>query len=234
MKRSTHGPTGAPVDRRRKSLRCSRYSSAELRAARVVDTRRSLIGEQALQGVERRMKRRSRRAIDPFAVPATVGHLMVEEPLDDAGDVGAEPHPVRDGPRVDAAVDLAAPVRQVVVLPAGILGEQLRRAAQRRRRRFPTPARSSASMSSPSTAEHPRPLRDRRSRSRQGRTRRPPIDRRDPAMPEGVRRSLRSRSVPALLPTPRAVRRRCRAPPASAAPDQSRAARRRRSYRSLP
>jgi hypothetical protein len=56
---------------------------------------------------------------------------MFEEPIDDAADVGAEPHPVRDGPGVDAAVDLAAPVRQVVVLPAGVFGEQFSGAAQR-------------------------------------------------------------------------------------------------------
>jgi hypothetical protein len=54
---------------------------------------------------------------------------MLEEPVDDAGDVGAEPQTVGDRPGVDAAVDLAAPVRQVVVLPAAVLGEKLGRAA---------------------------------------------------------------------------------------------------------
>src|SRR5882757_7645162 len=54
---------------------------------------------------------------------------MLEEPVDDAGDVGAEPHTVRDCPGVDAAVDFAAPVRQVVVLPAAVLAELLGRAA---------------------------------------------------------------------------------------------------------
>lgn len=54
---------------------------------------------------------------------------MLEEPVDDAGDVGAEPQTVRDRPGIDAAVDLATPVRQVLVLPAAVLGEKLGRAA---------------------------------------------------------------------------------------------------------
>ncbi len=44
-------------------------------------------------------------------------------------DVGSEPHAVGDRPRVDAAVDLAAPVRQVVVFPACVLREKLGGAA---------------------------------------------------------------------------------------------------------
>ena len=75
------------------------------------------------------MERRPRRALDPLAVPAAVGQSVLEEPVDDAGDVGAEPQTVRERPGVDAAVDLAAPVRQVVVLPAAVRGEQFGRAA---------------------------------------------------------------------------------------------------------
>src|ERR1700757_1465583 len=54
---------------------------------------------------------------------------MLEEPVDDAPDVGAEPHTVRDRPGVDAAIDLTAPVPQVLVLPAAVFGEKLGGAA---------------------------------------------------------------------------------------------------------
>ena len=54
---------------------------------------------------------------------------MLHEPVRDAGDVGAEPHPVGDGPCVDAAVDLASPIGQIFVLPAGVLREEFGRAA---------------------------------------------------------------------------------------------------------
>ena len=156
---------------------------------------RGVIGEQALERIERRVERRSRRALDPVAVPAAVGQSVFEEPVDDAGDVGAEPHAVGDRPGVDAAVDLAAPVRQVLVLPAAVLGEKLSRAAlaqdsgveaplpqrvQRPGRRRP---RLTGTFVTP---------RDRRSRSPQGRTRRRPTGRPGPAARGGARRSLRS------------------------------------------
>jgi hypothetical protein len=65
------------------------------------------------------------RALDPRAVPAAVGQSMLEQPVHDAGDVGTEPEAIGDRPGIDAAVDLAAPVRQVLVLPAAVLGEEL-------------------------------------------------------------------------------------------------------------
>ena len=75
------------------------------------------------------MERRSRRAFDPLTVPAAVGQSMLEEPVDDPGDVGAEPHTGSHRPGVDAAIHLAAPERQVVVVPAAVLGEKFNRAA---------------------------------------------------------------------------------------------------------
>src|SRR6478672_10812126 len=54
---------------------------------------------------------------------------MLDEPGGDAGDVRTEPHPVGEGPRVDAAVDLATPVRQILVVPAAIGCQELDGAA---------------------------------------------------------------------------------------------------------
>ena len=71
------------------------------------------------------MERGAGRALDPLAVPAAVGHAVVEEPLGDSRDIRPEPRAVGEGVGVDAAVDLAAPVRQVVVLPATVCGEQV-------------------------------------------------------------------------------------------------------------
>jgi hypothetical protein len=50
---------------------------------------------------------------------------MVEEPLRDSRDIRPEPHAVGERVGVDAAVDLAAPVRQVVVVPSTVRGEQV-------------------------------------------------------------------------------------------------------------
>lgn len=50
---------------------------------------------------------------------------MLDEPVDDAGDIRTQPHTVGDCPGVDATVDFAAPVGQVFVLPATVLGEKL-------------------------------------------------------------------------------------------------------------
>ena len=70
--------------------------------------------------------------------------------------------------------------------------------------RGPTPAASSASTSSPSTAgRHRLPPRDRRSRSPRGRTRRRPTGRRDPGARAAARRSPRSRPARASPPRPR-------------------------------
>src|SRR5829696_5110397 len=72
-------------------------------------------------------RRRRGSSLHP-TVPPAVEQLMLDEPVDDASDVGAQPHAVGDGPSIDAAVNLAAPVRQVLVLPARVLGEEFGRA----------------------------------------------------------------------------------------------------------
>ena len=97
------------------SLRCNRYSSP---------TRR---GRARRVGAAGRRRRRRASPLSEFSVewnddrvePSTHSQfqppsasLVLEEPVDDAVIVGAEPHAVGDGPGVDAAVDLAAPVGQ--------------------------------------------------------------------------------------------------------------------------
>lgn len=101
-------------------------------------SRRQSAKELALQHVSSP----ERRAVDPLAVPTAIGQLMLEEPVDDAGDVGAEPHPVRDGPGVDAAVDLAGPNTASRRTPSASLrrGVRRRHAYAESRLRFPTPA----------------------------------------------------------------------------------------------
>ena len=83
-----------------------------------------LVHAQRPQHVQRRVEARAHRAVLPLAVPAPLVHAVGEEPARERGDVCAEPQAVRERHRVDAAVDLAAPVRQRgVVLPVGVLGE---------------------------------------------------------------------------------------------------------------
>jgi len=47
--------------------------------------------EQAFQAIEGGVERRRGLALDPLAVPASVGEPVLEEPLDDAVDVSAQP-----------------------------------------------------------------------------------------------------------------------------------------------
>ena len=109
------------------SPRSSRYSSPARRAARV-----SSVPPVAASWASRPLSAFSVEwnddrvdPFDPLAVPAAVGQPVLDEPGRRALDVGAEPDAVRERPGVDAAVDLAAPVRQVVVLPAAVRGEAL-------------------------------------------------------------------------------------------------------------
>src|SRR5438105_6328544 len=53
-------------------------------------TRRPLMLEEALEDVDRRPERRDRRAVLDLAVPATVGELLAQEPLDQRRHVHAE------------------------------------------------------------------------------------------------------------------------------------------------
>ena len=57
-----------------------------------------LIVEQPEEGVERGVEGGDPRAVDPFAVPATVILLVFEEPVDEPIDVRIEPESVRQGP----------------------------------------------------------------------------------------------------------------------------------------
>ena len=115
-----------------------------------------LVLQQPLDDVEGRVERGHRRTLHPLAVPAAVGQPVVEEPRRQLPDVGTEPRTVRQGERVDAAVDLAAPVGQVLVLPAAV---RRRASAVPRgpRRRAPSRAGRSATRSSPSRAARARP-----------------------------------------------------------------------------
>src|SRR5207302_11060587 len=51
---------------------------------------RPLVLEQRLQHADRRVERRTSRTVRGFAVPAAVGKLLAEQPVDDAADVLAE------------------------------------------------------------------------------------------------------------------------------------------------
>ena len=67
------------------------------------------MGQQAPQRVQSRVERRAGRSLDPFAVPAAVGHPVFDEPRGEPLDIGAEPGAIRERPRIDGAIDLAAP-----------------------------------------------------------------------------------------------------------------------------
>jgi len=82
-----------------------------------------LMGQQAPQRVQSRVERRAGRSLDPFAVPAAVGHPVFDEPRGEPLDIGAEPGAIRERPRIDGAIDLAAPIGQVIVLPTAGRGE---------------------------------------------------------------------------------------------------------------
>src|SRR5690606_7649047 len=91
---------------------------------------RYLVLEDALERVDRRMKRRARRTIHPLAVPAALLHLVVDEPLRKARHVLPQPGAIRERVRIDAAVDLTVPEGQVLVLPARVAPQPLARVAE--------------------------------------------------------------------------------------------------------
>jgi hypothetical protein len=103
-----------------------------LRAQRVAATRAGPEVQQALQHVERRVKRRTGRACHPLAVPTAVSHAMPGKPAGQSRDVGSQPRAVGERVCVDAAVDLAAPIWQAAIVPAAVRGEQFGRASQHR------------------------------------------------------------------------------------------------------
>jgi hypothetical protein len=69
-----------------------------------------------------------RRAVLLLAVPAAVVHLLGQQPIDDALHVLAEVIADGHGGAVDAGLDLTVEERQVVVLPAHVLADQVDRA----------------------------------------------------------------------------------------------------------
>ncbi len=153
--------------------------------------------------------------------------------------VRTQPDAVRERPGVDAAVDLAAPVRQVVVLPAAVGGEPLGGVRQHGRVEPPLAERvQRPRRRRPRLAGTLRGLRALEVEVARGRTRRRPTGRRGPAGRAAGRRSPRSRRGRGSPPRPPRARRAGRARPASAAPGRSRAAsrsaRRRPSGRGYP
>src|SRR5206468_5808047 len=70
--------------------------------------------EQGLERADRGIERRPRRAVGGLAVPAAVGQLLPQEPVDDAPDVLAEPSGARRHLAVDAGLDLSREVRIAV------------------------------------------------------------------------------------------------------------------------
>ena len=75
------------------------------------------------------MERRAGAALDPLAVPAAGRQSVLETPVDESDDVDAQPDTVGEGPGVDAAVDFAAPIGQVLVFPPAVISEQVGDAA---------------------------------------------------------------------------------------------------------
>ena len=138
-------------------------------------------------------------------------------------EVGAD----RDGPPVDARLDLAGEERLPGVLPAAVLAHQRDRLADRLGHSGRCRNRAAVSRWGGSRSRAG-PGRSRRE-SRPGNMRRPPTGRRRRAMRAAARPSPRSRPAPAPPPPPRAARRSDRAAPASAAPGRSRATSPRRS-----
>jgi hypothetical protein len=67
---------------------------------------------------------------------------MLHEPNGQAVHVGTQPEAVHERPRVDAAVDLAAPVGQVVVLPAAVRSETIGGVTENRRVHAPLAQRA--------------------------------------------------------------------------------------------
>src|SRR3989441_11870902 len=63
--------------------------------------------QETLEDVDRRVERSAGRAILLLAIPPAIGHLLAEQPLDDACHVLAEVRAERNDASVDARFDLA-------------------------------------------------------------------------------------------------------------------------------
>src|SRR5262249_600252 len=85
-----------------------------------VTARAPLELQQTLQHVDRRIKRAARRAPLLLAVPATVRHLLAEDPADDAAHVFTEVSANGNSLTVDTRLDLALEVGLLLVFPAAV------------------------------------------------------------------------------------------------------------------
>src|SRR5207247_7447632 len=90
---------------------------------------RALVLQQALEDIDRRVERSARRAVLLLAVPPAIGHLLAEQPLDDAGHVLAEVRADRHDASVDARLDLAREHRPAVprgswVVPCRVVADE--------------------------------------------------------------------------------------------------------------
>ena len=180
-------------------------------------SRRQFVLEQRFQHADRGVERRARRAVLGLAVPAAVGQLLAEQPVDDAPHVLAEVGAARRHLPVDARLHLAGEEGIAVALPAGRIPATSRghgrgppRAAPRRSRdRDPSPAAASGRASWSPT---------------RGSTPRRPTARRPPGGRAVARPALGARPVRARPRPPPRAHRSGRAGPASGSRGQNRAA----------
>src|SRR3989475_1169280 len=90
--------------------------------------RRSLVLQKALEDVDRRVERSAGGTILLLAVPPAIGHLLAEQPRDDAGHVLAEVRAHRHDASVDAWLDLAGEHRCAVPgapgVPRGVVADE--------------------------------------------------------------------------------------------------------------
>ena len=77
----------------------------------------AFVFEQGFEHADRGVERRPRRAVSGLAVPAAVGQLLGEQPIDDAPDVVAEVRAHRRNLPVDAGLDLALKEGIAVTFP---------------------------------------------------------------------------------------------------------------------
>lgn len=101
----------------------------------------NLVSQQPFQRVERRVERRPNRPLNPLAVPPTIRELVLDEPFSNPLDRRPKPHPVGQGPGVDAAVHLTTPIGQPFKLPPTPSRKQLNGPLQHRRVKPPLPQR---------------------------------------------------------------------------------------------
>src|SRR5262249_49392079 len=93
------------------------------------------VREQGLEHADRRVERRPRRPVGGLAVPAAVGQLFGEQPVDDATDVLAEVGAGRGHLPVDARLHLAGEeaiavtLRRPTALPRHAVADEAHRAA---------------------------------------------------------------------------------------------------------